>query len=40
MYQNAIYMLFSEIAKFIDFRLKTADFSTTQEVCHLIHMFF
>ena len=32
--------VFFDIAKFIDFRLKHADVSRTQGVCHLIHIFF
>ena len=32
--------VFSNIAKFVNFRLKNADVSRTQEVCQVIHIFF
>ena len=32
--------VFSNIGKFADFRRKNADFSITQEVCHVIDTFF
>ena len=32
--------LFLDIAKIADVRWKNADFSRTQGVCHVIHMFF
>ena len=32
--------VFSDIAKFADFRWKNADDTSTQGVCHVIHMFF
>ena len=32
--------VFLDIAKFADFRRKNADVSRTQEVRHVIHMFF
>ena len=31
---------FLDIAKIADFRLKNADFSRTQWVCHMIYIFF
>ena len=40
MYQNESISVFSDIAKFSDFRLKNADVSTTQGVYHVIHIFF
>ena len=40
MYQNESTSVFSDIAKFSDFRFKNADVSTTQEVYHVIHIFF
>ena len=30
---------FLDIAKFADFRLKTADVGRSQGVCHVIHIF-
>ena len=32
--------VFSDIAKFDDFRWKNADVSTTQRVCHVTNIFF
>ena len=32
--------VFPDIAKFKDFRLKNADVSRTQGLCHVIHIFF
>ena len=32
--------VFSNVAKFADFRWKNADFSRTQAMCHVIHIFF
>ena len=32
--------VFLDITKFADFRLKNTDFSRSQEVCHVIHIFF
>ena len=32
--------VFLDISKFADFRLKNADVSRTQGVCHVIHIFF
>ena len=32
--------VFLDIAKFADFRGKNSDVSRTQEVCHVIHIFF
>ena len=32
--------VFLDKAKFADFRLKKADVSRTQKVCHVIHIFF
>ena len=32
--------VFSDVAKFADFRWKNADFSRTQEMCHVIYIFF
>ena len=32
--------LFSDIAKFVDFRLKNADVGRAEGVCHVIHRFF
>ena len=32
--------VFLDIAKFADFRWKNADVSRTQEVCHVISIFF
>ena len=32
--------VFLDIAKFADFRLKNADVSRTQGVCHVIHKIF
>ena len=32
--------VFLDIAKFADFRLKNADVSRTQGVCHAIHIIF
>ena len=40
MYQNESISVFSDIAKFSDFRFKNADVSTTQGVYHVIHIFF
>ena len=31
---------FLDLAKFSDFRWKHADVSRTQEVCHVIHLFY
>ena len=31
---------FLDVAKFADFRLKNADVSRTQGVCHVIYVFF
>ena len=39
MYQNVTYKC-NDIAKFADFRWKNADVNTTQEVCHVIYIFF
>ena len=36
---QSIYV-FLDIAKFADFRLKNADVSRNQGVCHVIHIFF
>ena len=33
-------LVFLDIAKFADFRLKNADVSRTQGVCHVIHIVF
>ena len=30
---------FSDIAKFADFRCKSADVSRTEDVCHVVHNF-
>ena len=32
--------VFLDVAKFADFRSKTADLSRTQEMCYVIHIFF
>ena len=40
MYQNAIYIVFLDIAKFGDFRWKNVDISRTEGVCHVTHTFF
>ena len=32
--------IFLDIAKFAGYRWKNADFSKTQGVCHVIHIFF
>ena len=32
--------VFADIAKFADFWWKNADFSRTEETCHVIHIFF
>ena len=32
--------VFSDKAKFADFRWKNSDVSKTQGVCHVIHIFF
>ena len=32
--------VFLDIAKFADFRLKNADVSRTQGMCHVIYIFF
>ena len=40
MYQNAIYTAFFDLAKFTDFRWKSADVSRTQVVCRVIHIWF
>ena len=32
--------VFLDIAKFANFRRKSADVSRTQTVCHVIHIFF
>ena len=37
MYQIAVVL---DIAKFVDFQWKNDDFSRTQGVCHMIHIFF
>ena len=39
-YQNAIYPVFLDIAKFPDFPWKKADVSRTQGVYHVIHIIF
>ena len=40
MYENAFYIWFLDIAKFVDLRWKSADVSRTQGMCHVIHLFF
>ena len=40
MYQNPILSVFIDVAKFADFRLKNADVSRTQGMCHVIFKFF
>ena len=32
--------VFLDVAKFADFRWKIADVSRTQDMCHVIHIFF
>ena len=32
--------VFLDVTKVADFRLKNADVTRTQEVCHVIYMFF
>ena len=40
MNQNAIYICSSGYNKFADFGWKNADVSRTQELCHVIYIFF
>ena len=40
MYQNAIFIRTSWLAKFADIWWQNADDSRTQDVCHVIHVFF
>ena len=37
---NLAISVFFDTTKVSDFRCKNADVSTTQKVCHVIHMFF
>ena len=40
MYQNPIYILWSDMGKIADFQWKNADASRTKGVCLVIHLFF
>ena len=40
MYQNAIYIGFLDMTKFVYFRWKNADVNRTQGLYHVIHVFF
>ena len=40
MYQNTVYSVFLDIAKFADFCWKNADVSRIQGVRQVIHIFF
>ena len=39
MYQSAIYIRISDIAKYTDSQWKNANFGRTQGVCHVIYTF-
>ena len=40
MYWNGILSVFLDTKEVIDFRWKNADVSRTQEVCHVIYIYF